>query len=163
MVPIIIDVEASGFGRGSYPIEIGVALEDQKTHCYLVKPERDWRHWDSHAESLHGISRRLLEQKGHSVREVAENLNRLLESKTVYSDAWSYDSTWLAKLYEAAGLRQEFRIESLRYIMVDRQLAAWNHTHDHVVEELAVERHRASSDALIIQTIFERTANLRVE
>ena len=32
--PTIIDVEASGFGPRSYPIEIGVALESAR-HCLL--------------------------------------------------------------------------------------------------------------------------------
>lgn len=40
MYPIIIDAEASGFGRDSYPIEVGVALGDASRHCYLVSPAR---------------------------------------------------------------------------------------------------------------------------
>jgi hypothetical protein len=43
--PIIIDVEASGLGHGSYPIEVGFALADGETHCRLIKPEEDWQHW----------------------------------------------------------------------------------------------------------------------
>ena len=42
---ITIDVEASGFGVGSYPIEVGVAFPDGGTQCYLIKPEHDWIHW----------------------------------------------------------------------------------------------------------------------
>ena len=32
MTPIVIDVEASGFGKGSYPIEVGVVLPDGSRH-----------------------------------------------------------------------------------------------------------------------------------
>ena len=160
MVPIIIDVEASGFGRGSYPIEVGIALSDHTTHCYLIKPEPEWLHWDDNAESLHGISRKLLEEKGHPADEVAECLNHLLVGQTVYSDAWSYDSSWVGKLFDAAGLLQGFKVETLRKVLTDRQMAIWEPNKVLVSDELALQRHRASSDALLIQTIFERTSNI---
>jgi hypothetical protein len=38
-VPAILDVEASGFGRGSYPVEVGYVLEDGVSQCMLVRPE----------------------------------------------------------------------------------------------------------------------------
>ncbi|MBV1872414.1 MAG: hypothetical protein KUG83_07685 [Gammaproteobacteria bacterium] len=157
-VPVIIDVEASGFGRGSYPIEIGVALNDHTTHCYLIKPEPEWTHWDKKAESLHGISKELLEDKGRSVGEVAECLNEILVGQLVYSDAWGFDSSWIGKLYDAAELIQGFRVETLRKILTESQLDTWDATKESVREELALQRHRASSDALLIQTIFERTS-----
>ena len=31
-LPIIIDIEASGFGRGSYPIEIGYHMPDGESY-----------------------------------------------------------------------------------------------------------------------------------
>ena len=37
--PLIIDVEASGFGPTSYPIEIGLALDDGHKYCILVHQE----------------------------------------------------------------------------------------------------------------------------
>ena len=40
MAPIIIDIEASGFGRGSYPIEVGLVLPDGTPHCFLIAPDR---------------------------------------------------------------------------------------------------------------------------
>ena len=48
--PLIIDVEASGFGGASYPIEIGVALDDGHKYCALILPEPEWTHWDAAAE-----------------------------------------------------------------------------------------------------------------
>lgn len=158
MVPVIIDVEASGFGVGSYPIEIGVVLGDRTTHCYLIKPEPEWVHWDAKAESLHGISREVLMERGRSPREVAECLNRILLGQTVYSDAWSYDASWIGKLYDKAELVQGFKVETLRAILSDQQLLTWDSTRERVEEELALKRHRASSDAMIIQTVFERTS-----
>ena len=34
--PDIIDIEASGFGPDSYPIEIGVALSSGEKYCSLI-------------------------------------------------------------------------------------------------------------------------------
>ena len=89
--PIIIDVEASGFGQGSYPIEIGIALADGSRHCFLVAPARSWKHWDTEAEKVHGISRELLSSHGRPIQDIAWRLNELLRTRTVYSDAWSFD------------------------------------------------------------------------
>ena len=93
-VPAIIDLEASGFGRGSYPIEVGFALEDRVVHSFLIKPAPTWLHWSSDAEKIHGISRDQLLEQGLTPREVALRMNELLRGKILYSDAWSFDSSW---------------------------------------------------------------------
>jgi hypothetical protein len=51
-VPPILDVEASGFGRGSYPVEVGYVLDDGDSQCMLVRPASDWNHWSPAAERL---------------------------------------------------------------------------------------------------------------
>jgi hypothetical protein len=86
--PLIIDVEASGFGSGSYPIEIGLALDDGHKYCALILPEPDWTDWDPEAERIHRIPRDILEAYGRPARAVAETLNELLASRTVYTDGW---------------------------------------------------------------------------
>lgn len=35
----MLSIEASGFGRGSYPIDIGFVLEDGEARCMLVQPD----------------------------------------------------------------------------------------------------------------------------
>lgn len=42
--PLIIDLEASGFGRDSYPIEVGVALDYDRKFCSLIRPQPQWAH-----------------------------------------------------------------------------------------------------------------------
>jgi hypothetical protein len=74
--PIIIDVEASGFGGQSYPIEVGIAMEDGDKYCSLILPAEDWIHWDSDAEKVYRIARDILETYGKPMREVAEHLNK---------------------------------------------------------------------------------------
>jgi hypothetical protein len=149
--PIIIDVEASGFGRGSYPIEVGVALEDGNTRCFLIRPAPGWTHWDAEAETMHGISRELLNKHGRPAREVAEQLNELLLYKLVYSDAWGHDQSWLALLFDVAGLPRRFRVESLRCLLKEGHLDYWHTEKTAALHSLKNVRHRASNDALVLQ------------
>lgn len=162
--PVVVDVEASGLGRGSYPIEVGFALQDESTHCKLIRPSRDWKHWDDSAEALHGISRTLLKQRGEDARKVVQFLNHYLAGQTVYSDAWGNDSSWLHRLADSAQLSLHFRLESIRSIIDEQQLQYWLPARRKVLERLALKRHRASTDALVIQQTYllsRKMANAR--
>ncbi len=160
MKPVIIDVEASGFGRGSYPIEIGFVLGNGQSHCALIRRQPEWQHWDARAEKLHGISRQTLEKYGKDVVEVATMLNQQLAGEVVYSDAWGHDSSWLALLFDAAELSQHFCLEPLRSLLKEKQLKAWHETKEQVAEDYGFPRHRASNDALILQTTYSQTLQL---
>lgn len=155
--PIVIDIEASGFGRGSYPIEVGVVMPDGKTHCRLLRPEPDWTHWSQQAEQVHGISRDILFEHGHEVREVALFLNELLCGQVVYSDAWGNDQTWLGRLFDAVGLWPSFRLETLRVLIREDRLIFWESSKAEVLKDLNITRHRASNDALILQKALLKT------
>jgi len=156
-IPIILDIEASGFGRGSYPIEVGIAMPDTSAHCYLIKPQPDWTHWEQDAEAMHGISRETLERFGHGVDFVANQLSRFLKGKTAYSDAWSNDNSWLARLYDASNTLQDFRLEHLVTICTEAQLSIWDDIKQQVINEYECQRHRASTDARVLQTTWVRT------
>jgi len=157
MTPIIVDVEASGFGKGSYPIEIGLVLPDGTPHCFLLAPARHWTAWEPEAEKLHGISRETLEAYGRPLQEVAWRLNELLRDKTVYSDAWSFDMCWLGKLFDAAHMPQTFRVAPLQEALGEHQMEKWDNAKAKVIEELDLQRHRASGDARILQETYRRT------
>ena len=86
MIPNIIDIEASGFGGTSYPIEIGIVLSSGEKYCSLIKPELNWTHWSEEAEHVHHISKEILQQRGKPALQVAIAINEFLEGKTVYSD-----------------------------------------------------------------------------
>lgn len=154
--PYIIDVEASGFGAGSYPIEVGLALEPGKRFCRLIRPAGHWRHWDEEAEAVHRISRATLLEHGRPVTEVARELNELLDGRIVFSDAWAVDKPWIIELFAAAGMRQRFSISALETILTEEQMGLWSRTRNTVVRELGLERHRASNDSRIIQETFLR-------
>lgn len=156
MIPVVLDIEASGLGRGSYPIEVGYALADGGSHCFLIKPFDGWQMWNEEAEELHGISREHLLSRGIEVVTAAETLNRALGGMTVYSDAWGNDQSWLALLFDCAERVQGFRLKALNQLLNEDQLAQWAKTKQIVERELAIARHRASSDALILQQTFRR-------
>lgn len=161
-VPIILDIEASGFGRGSYPIEVGLVFPDGKSHCFLIAPEPNWKRWDVAAEAVHGIKRDTLLRHGQSVRDIAWRLNALLADQKAYSDAWSFDLSWIGLLFDAAGVSQRFRVNSIRELLSDHQLEVWHETRDKVVRELGLQRHRASSDARILRETLIRVQRRRI-
>ena len=156
-IPVLLDIEASGLSRGSYPIEVGYVLADGRSHCFLIKPLDDWQMWDSSAERLHGISRAQLLLRGLDVVTVAETLNRALGGMTVYSDAWGNDQSWLALLFDRAERVQGFRLEALHALLNEKQLGLWTATKQAVECELAHGRHRASNDARVLQQTYLRT------
>jgi len=155
--PNIIDIEASGFGVDSYPIEVGVITTEGDKYCTLIQPEPDWVFWDDKAEVLHKIGRPLLLKRGKPVREVANELNHILAGQTLYSDGWVVDHPWLIKLYAAAGLSPSFTLSALEMILREKQMERWHYIKGVVTEELKLQRHRASADAEIIQETYFRT------
>lgn len=158
--PIIIDIEASGFGSQSYPIEVGIVLENGDRFCTLISPEPEWTHWSESAEALHGIARANLIAAGKSAHRVAVQLNGWLEGKTVYSDGWVVDKPWLMTLFFAAGIDMKFQVSSLEIIMTEAQISVWDDTKVDVIQSSRISRHRASNDAWIIQETYRRTALL---
>lgn len=155
--PIIIDIEASGFGGMSYPIEVGIALETDTKYCSLILPAPDWIHWDDEAEKVHRIARDILETYGKPLQEVAIQLNNLLEGKTLYTDGWVVDKPWLTTLFYKAGINMSFQVSPLEMILSEPQMERWHATKDEVIGEMTSRRHRASYDAWIIQQTYIRT------
>jgi len=155
-VPAIIDLEASGFGRGSYPIEVGVALPNGEIHAILIKPAPSWTHWDEQAESIHGISRDYLNENGKTVRETAIFLNDLLSGMTLYSDAWSFDSSWLGRLFDEAEIVQRFKLDTITRLLNEQELADWSDIKDRVAGELGLALHRAANDVKLLRETFTK-------
>ncbi len=157
-LPCVIDVEASGFGRRSYPIEVGYVLPDGRAACMLVRPAEGWTHWDDSAERVHGITRSVLAQHGRDLREVAQTLNRDLAGLTVYCDGWAHDYSWLGALFEEAGLSPSFRLESVGKLLDEARLALLDEARRLAVAEMGLTRHRASNDARALQRAIARVA-----
>ncbi|MGQ8366221.1 exonuclease domain-containing protein [Glaciecola sp. 1036] len=156
-LPPIIDVEASGFGINSFPIEIGVVLENGSRFCRLIRPFNDWVHWDDEAQKIHGISQLMLAKKGVDPVIVCHELNRFVGNQVLYSDAWVVDNPWVNTLFYRAGVPMQFSISSLELILKEQQLGTWDRDKAFVLRRSGLKRHRASTDACIIQLTYERS------
>jgi hypothetical protein len=154
--PTILDVEASGFGRSSYPIEVGFVLPDGQAYCTLIRPESHWTHWDTQAEATHHISRSLILERGLPVPEVAHQINSQLAGQTVYSDGWANDYSWLGALFDAADMTPSFKLENLRSLLDEQQADRWHTVKAQVSSENGIQRHRASADARLLQLTLIR-------
>jgi hypothetical protein len=154
--PAVLDLEASGFGRGSYPIEVGFVAPCGGPFCSLIQPLPDWQHWDDAAEALHGISRELLARCGKPIPWVAAELNRRLAGQTVYCDGWAHDYSWLARLFDAADLQPAFRLQDLRVLLSEEEALRWQRITQQVRSEQQLARHRASTDARVLQLALLR-------
>ena len=157
-IPCVIDIEASGFGRNSYPIEVGYVLPDGRSRCTLIRPADGWTHWDMAAEQVHGISRTALLSHGKTVFDVARLLNDDLAGMTAYCDGWAHDYAWLGALYEAAGLSPSFKLESVNRLLGDTQLSQLDDARRGALAEMGLTRHRASNDAKALQLALSRVS-----
>jgi hypothetical protein len=155
-MPAVLDVEASGFGRKSYPIEVGFVLPDGYAYCTLIRPEPQWTHWDAQAEATHHIPRAIVVERGLPVNEVARSINRQLAGQTVYSDGWANDYSWLGALFDAADMTPSFRLDNLRALLSEDQADQWHTVKAQVAQELGLQRHRASADARLLQLTLVR-------
>lgn len=154
--PCVIDIEASGFGRHSYPIEVGYVLPDGRARCMLVLPAPGWTHWDESAAQVHGITREALLAHGRPVQDVARLLNEDLGGLTVYCDGWAHDYAWLAALFEAAEATPRFRLESVNRLLRDTQLGELDDARRGALQDMGLTRHRASNDARALQMALSR-------
>lgn len=162
-VPAVLDIEASGFGKGSYPIEIGFVLPDGGSYCTLIRPAPGWTHWDAQAEQMHRITRDFLIQHGRDVADVAHQLNHRLRGRILYCDAWAYDYAWIGTLFEAAHITPQFKLDSLRALLTDAEIEAWAASKSQVIDEMQLERHRTSSDAKVLQRTLMRLRSAQAE
>ena len=90
------------------------------------------------------------------MQQVVDRLDAELAGRTVYTDGWGNDYSWLSALYEAAGRTPTFRLESVLTLLDQEQLARWDSMKARVFDENAQERHRASADARLLQATVMR-------
>ena len=150
-IPLIIDVEASGFGGASYPIEIGGAR--RRTQVLRLDPARArLTHWDAEAERVHRIPR-----DGPGLRPARERRRVTSPDPDRVPDGWVVDKPWLTTLFHAVRIDMQFHVSPLELILSESQMDCWHREKDAVVASLHLSRHRASHDAWVIQETYRRT------
>ena len=152
----VIDIEASGFGLESFPIEIGLVLPNGAIYCALIKPHSSWTHWDKRAEKIHGITRYEINNHGKDIASVCDDLNALCDGQVLYTDCWSHDYHWLCRLYAAAGKHCSFRLSPIEYLLSEQQMQTWAQRKKDYALQSDIKTHRALNDALIIAEALDR-------
>lgn len=148
----ILDFEASSLSSKSYPIEAGWAVIEITGTITpgggLIRPIASWTDWSNKAESLHGLSRALIEAHGISPRELVASINKAVAGMQVLSADPDYEIYWADRLFAAAGERRTWSIASLHELLSRLSLARSAATRAWLSDALAAPRpHRAQADA----------------
>lgn len=105
----VIDFEASGLHRLSYPISVGIT-NGATEYTALIRPMGHWLHWSDESAQVHGLDRDTLHKHGVDAEIVACKLNILLAGQSVYCDAIAWDSFWARVLFSDNGIHQRFTL-----------------------------------------------------
>jgi hypothetical protein len=150
-----IDVESSGLGRGSYPIEYGSCGLDLQPVSLLIRRRDDFAlaDWSPTAQNLHNISLDDLADHGVDADEAARRISLDLAPGVIgLSDNPDHDFQWLIRLssdLDAVGLypislfQRQARIAALERHGYERLSEATVR-----VQERYPHLHRAGPDSL---------------
>lgn len=153
---ICVDLEASGLGAESYPIE--VAWKNDETgeqDSFLIDPDTadGWHYWDDYAEEMHGIERKELNAKGLDIISACKRLNKKLKDKTLISDAVEFDLFWMTRLFDATGITPAFTMAGLNQILSKEQRIQFG-----FLAKAQNRQHRALQDVEDIITCIKTAA-----
>ena len=156
-----LDIEASGLGSRSWPVEVGWAGPGIEPVSVLLKPHDSWEAsaWEAEAEALHGISMLRLQAEGEHVVDACRQINEALDGACVYSDAPDFDGVWLYRLYTAAGRRMSFRLLDFGALVDEVAGAAVSAAYAHGAA-VAPRTHRAADDAAHLAAVYARARGL---
>lgn len=113
-----IDVEASSLDDGSYPVEVGVAIQREpggpvRVWSALVRPTWEWSergHWSPRAAQVHGRTRERLDAEGRPPAAIVAALDADLAGLAAFCDGLPYDAYWLDRLHAAVGAERRFAL-----------------------------------------------------
>jgi hypothetical protein len=112
--PRFVDLEASGFSAGSYPISVAWNDDQGTIERLLIDPSgvASWGEadWSAQAESVHGLDRERLRKNGWPPDYVVERLIASVPSGELYSDAPEFDERWLDRLFTVVGIPRPFTV-----------------------------------------------------
>jgi hypothetical protein len=156
---IFLDIEASGLGSLTFPIEVAYVSSIGDKNEFLIKPTDDWFNhgsWCSDAErDIHKISREMLIENGVSLFCVARALNKALCGKLVLCNDLEYDGVWLTLLFKAANVSVMFSLTDIRYLYEywgEEKTTAFKWAYKSIIPSAS---HRALPDAERFVTAFK--------
>ena len=148
----VIDFEASGLTKNSYPIEVGVT-NGKFEYQAIIRPYEHWTHWSEEAEAIHHISRDSLLSEGTRPNDIAIELNGLLVDQMVYCDSLHWDHFWCNVLFSDCGVTPSFKLVDIQELVSnsDSVLEAFLGHKSKLESSGRFALHRALDDARIIQ------------
>lgn len=147
----VIDFEASGLSKKSYPIQVGVT-NGTTEYQSLIKPLRHWQHWDLEAAKIHNIPYHMLLDQGRDTETVAQELNEILAGQVVYCDSIEWDGFWGNVLFSDSGIHQKLIIKDIKELLnnPDSKLSRYLETKEALEKSGDYTLHSALDDAKII-------------
>ncbi|NOY69249.1 MAG: hypothetical protein GXP53_07115 [Deltaproteobacteria bacterium] len=116
----IIDFEASGLSKSSYPIEVAWGSSVKTVASYLLNPDKmdGWTDWNPKSYEFHQIPREKLLVNGKDPRRVAKLMIDDLAGQTAYSDEPRFDNMWKERLLVDSGYDPGLiKIKNLKYFL----------------------------------------------
>ncbi len=147
----IIDFEASGLSKQSYPIEVGITNGSDEYQA-LIRPMAHWQYWSDEAEAVHTLSRSQIESVGLDPAHVAHTLNNKLSGQPVYCDSVQWDAFWCNVLFADNGISRQFEVIDIQELLKDSDdhLGAFLAARSQLENADEYTVHRALDDAKII-------------
>lgn len=158
---LFIDIEASGLGIDSYPIECGWTVWNGEGDATLInhQPWLESSYWDSQAELLHGISKESLKDAPD-----AKTALKIITDKTqegiLFSDCPKMESIWLSLLSSASQDRMKWTIHDATSLfgksLKDERMA------NSIMEKFKTtgHHHRAQGDSLVLWKVWQVCLNV---
>jgi len=152
----IIDFEASGLSKKSYPIEVGIT-NGTNNYSAIIKPMLHWNYWEKEAELVHNIPRSELENNGILAEIVTADLNNLVGNDTVYCDCVNWDGFWLNVLFSDNAIQPKFEILDIRTLLLDNyeKIAKYESNRTKLEASGLFQSHRALDDATMIHRALQ--------
>ena len=158
--PIFLDCEASSLATDSYPIEIAWNNEDGIIESYLVNIYRypsGYDDWSKDAQSLHGITKQYLSEKGEEPEFIVERMEKKLKGKKVLTDAPDWDGFWVRRLYESVNKKCELDFGNAVELFHD--LEPYHHIYQSQARKLSGHAHRAANDVRYLLEMYRLCVN----
>ncbi len=163
---IVIDIEASGFGNDSYPIEFAWGNSRLGIDSFLINPASlvDWTHWSVEAEQVHHIARHTLLTEGIDPTQAWTQISELFAVYRVYSDNPPYDAGWL-RAFSCLGVNTSLIQVHDTGDIIRRHLDDQQNDCDSVehiyrqAAQISPPTHRAASDVAFLLKAIELSAS----
>lgn len=148
----VIDFEASGLSKKSYPIEVGIT-NGAEHYTALIKPMSHWTYWEAEAEKIHNITADETMKNGKDSLSVANDLNSILKKSKIYCDNIQWDGFWLNVLFSDNRLSPTFQILDIQDILkTGKQWRLFESKMEEFEQSNLYRKHRALDDARVIQS-----------